>query len=91
MRASASVCLYVCMYVAATDSQTNLLLSMPKAKTKDAEMGDEKTLGHDFCLTVCCKIHQYECIYAKHNGKGQKIRLYVMKSIKSFVLLYVCM
>ena len=46
--ASAFVGLYFCMCVAATESQTNLLLSMPKAKAKDAEMGEEQTLEHDF-------------------------------------------
>ena len=45
------------MYVAATESQTNLVLAMPKAKAKDAEMGEDMTLGHDFCLPVCCKIN----------------------------------
>ena len=89
--ATASVWLYVCMYVAATVSQTNLLRSMPKAKAKDEEMGEEQSLEHDFCLSVCCKMHQYEGMYAKHGGRGPKVRLYVMKSIKCFVLLYVCM
>ena len=90
-RASASVCLYLCMCVAVTESQTNLLLSMPKAKAKDAEMGEEQTLEHDFCLPVACKIHQHERMSAQHGGRGPKVRLYVMKSIKCFVLLYVCM
>ena len=44
-----------------------------------------------FCVPVCCKIHQYVCMYAQHGGRGAKVRLYVMKSIQCFVLPYVCM
>ena len=83
--------MYVCMYVAATGSQPNLFLSLPKAKAKDAEMGEEQTLEHEFCLPVCCKIHYYECMYAQHGGRGPEERLYVVKSIKCFVVPYECM
>ena len=76
--------LYVCMCV--RSGQANLLLSMPEANAKDAEMGKEQTLDHDFCLPVACKIHQYECMSVQHGGRGPKVRLYVMKSIKCFVL-----